>query len=144
MDIHEEQFKNFFGPGRAVHPRESFREKSLTAILLERQEAPSLLATIRHEFLENIKFGFALGLAAVFIFLVSGGISNWERFIPGNAERANEELLSEAASLDFQIQLGEAEYFTHSADDIALMIKSLKDGGGSKSDVDVLLNKIIF
>ncbi len=146
MDMHDEQLKNFFGSGRGIYPSQSFREHSLVRILSHHQEKPSLLKNVRREFLEHMKIGFALGLAlaAVFIFVTLGGASHWENIIPGNSARANKELLSEAASLDFQIQLGEAAYFTQSASEVALMVRGLKNDTANKGDVDVLLNRIVF
>jgi hypothetical protein len=144
MDIHDEQLKNFFRPGRNIHPSESFREQSLGLILSRTQKQPSFPETIRREFLENMKFSLALGLAAVFVFIALGSLSNWGGVMPGGATRANNELLSEAASLEFQIELGKAEYFTQSADEIALMVESLKNSETNNEALNIILEGRVF
>lgn len=139
MDMHEEQLKQFFRPGKHIQPSESFRAKSLGLILSRPQRQPTLLETIKREFFENIQLSLSLGLAAVFVFIALGSFSNWGSMFPGNAARTNNELLTEAASLDFQIELGQAEYLTQSADEIALMVESIKNTETSDEALHILL-----
>ncbi len=144
MDLHDEQLKSFFEGGRHIRPSENFREQSLGMILSRPQKQSSLLETIRREFFENMQFSLALGLAAVFVFIALGSLSSWGSFIPGNAARTNQELLSEAAALEFSIELAQAEYFTESADTIAIVVESLKNQDAHNRALDVLLEEQTF
>lgn len=144
MDHIEENLKHLFSHARAVAPSLRFRERSLATILSEAHTPLSVMQRIRREFIENLTFGFAIGLAAIFIFVAFGGVSNWEQLIPGNDTRNNAELLSEAASLDFKIQLGEAAYFTQSAEEIAVMVQSLQNEESDRKELEALLQQVVF
>ena len=145
MDIHEDHLKKFFEPGKSIRPSEHFTNRSLSTILAASRETPSVLERIRREFIGNLTSGFAIGLAAIFIFIAFSGTTSWERLIPGNAERAGAELLSEAASLNFDIQLGEAAYFiTQSPDEVAVVLESLHDAHADRARIDALLEEALF
>jgi len=142
MELHDEQLKHFFSPSKHIRPRERFQEESLRTILSHELRPASFMRSAQRQFWGNLTLGFALGLTAIFVFFAFGGKTNLLHLIPGSAERNESELLSEAASLDFQIELGEAEYFgTQSAEEVALMIQTINDDGAVAEAGMMMLRK---
>jgi hypothetical protein len=70
-------------------------------------------------FFETLRFSTALALGAVLLFVVLGGIS-YLRNDSGSLAHSNETILGEANSLNLQIQIKEAAYFSKTAEDVAV------------------------
>ncbi len=97
---------------------------------------------IRREALENLKFTISLSLATILIVAIFGGIASWKRFMSDPWTPETKELLTEAESLDFVIELGEARYFNESAEEIASLLGEIRKS--ETKPVDTLLEQIIF
>src|SRR3989344_699511 len=135
----EEKISKLLKICRGIEPSEEFKERSRRLILSAIPRRLSVLEIIKQELRENLKFSLALGLASLLIFIMLGGI-NW-----GNKKQVSnlesEELLSEIRNIDFQIQLGEAKYFTESAEEIAALLGDIKE---TDDQINTVLDQIIF
>lgn len=136
----EEKISEFLKACRGIEPSGEFKERSRRLILATEPRRLNIFGIIKQELLENLKFSLALGLASVLVFIMFGGVNYW-----GNKKQASnlngEELLSEVRNIDFQIQLGEARYFTESAEEIAALLGEIKE---TDDQIDAVLDKIIF
>jgi len=135
----EEKISKLLKICRGIEPSGEFKERSRRLILTTRPRRLTVLEIIKQEVLENLKFSLALGLASVLVFIMLGGINR------GNREQASNiggaELLSEIRNVDFQIQLGEAEYFAESAEEIAALLGEIKE---TDDQINTVLDQIIF
>lgn len=140
----EEKLVKILKAGRSIEPTQEFRLRSENSILASRQNRTNFFATIKSELLENFKFSLALSLASILILVIFGSFSYWKSNSAQETANLNlngQELLTEIQALDFQIQLGEAQYFNESALEIAALLKEIKTP--VKGAVDELLNQII-
>lgn len=77
-------------------------------------------------FFETLRFSTALALGAVLLFVVLGGIS-YLRNDSGSLAHSNETILGEANSLNLQIQIKEAAYFSKTAEDVAVALDQIAE-----------------
>jgi|SRR3989344_3821076 len=127
---------------RSIEPTAEFKDRSRALILSHPRKRPSLLAVLRREAIENVKFTLALSLTAILLVAVFGGIASWERIFPNGPWQERQNLLTEMETANFEIELREAEYFTESAKEIATLLGEIKNS--ETAPVDTLLDQIIF
>lgn len=113
---------------KAIEPDPAFKEHSRRLIL----GAPktNFHPPVFRHFLSAIQFGTAFSLAAVFIFLILGGLSMLNQKLLPPALLSNldpENLNEEIESFDIQIQLSEAKYYKDSAEKIEIALKETSD-----------------
>ncbi|MBI4133213.1 hypothetical protein HY478_01215 [Candidatus Uhrbacteria bacterium] len=121
----EQQFQKLMGQYRHIAPRDEFRTWSRRTILATPHRKPTLASFIRQEFVENLKFSFALTLTSVLLLVVFGGVSYWQTLLPNAGSR---DLFSEAEQINqtLDIELREADYFYDSGDDIAAILEEIR------------------
>jgi hypothetical protein len=140
----EEELIQILKAGKSVAPRRELRERFLQSLEATPQKRATLREIIWREFAENLKFGAALGLATFLLFIAFGSVTWWSDFVrtPGGSGLSERELLTEAAKLDFEIQLGEAQYYTDSAREIAVILDEIDDPSRTMNTVDGALEEI--
>ncbi len=126
----DEKLRKIFEEAKAIRPEGNFVARS-RSMLFAAPPRPSVWHVIQRGIMEPLTFGATLALASALILILFGGVSR----LGGPADTANRELLSEAESLDFQIQLSEAQYFTTSADEVAVFLGELKKPGNQNAPV---------
>lgn len=110
---------------KSIKPEEGFVNRSRGSVLSAPQ---SSVRPIGHGIWESLKFGAALALASFLLFVFLGGVSsfNIKNYSPVMLGSVNDEAIhEEAASLDFQIQLGEASYHLDSEKEIGAKIDEI-------------------
>ncbi len=116
----EDQINKILKAYKAIEPSADFHARS-RRIVLSSHIRPSPQKSFRKGFFEDLQFGAALLVASAFGFFILLTFSGTFR---GNAvadtQTVNEtELLTEARSLDANINLHEAKYFMDSAEEVA-------------------------
>lgn len=121
----EEKISKILKSARVIEASSEFKERSARLILSSRQNQPTA-KVLSGAFGWRFSLGLA-GVLAVFVlvFLIYQG------FLFKNGSANGHELLSEAAKIDFQIHLGEAQYFEDSSKDIAALLKIIGDLDGN-------------
>src|SRR3989344_2903964 len=102
---------------RFIEPTNEFTTRS-RKMIFGLNGVPSVRSILMRELAENVKFAFALGLAAILAFLAVNGFAG-----RGTDKTARIELMNEARDVEFKIQLKETTYFTESADEVAALLK---------------------
>ena len=130
----EEELIEILKAARGIMPREEFRANLKAHIFNTPQKPPTLWNSLRHQLGENIKFGAALSLATLMLFVAFGSITHWSTIFQNKGpDFDNQELHAEASKLDFEIQLGEAQYFTESANEIAALLDEIDTASSAKN-----------
>ena len=138
----EDKILKILKQARHIEPRAEFQERSRRLIFLARRQRINIASAFINELRENFKFALALTLATFLLFTIIGGKLPLSKIFSGDATAFNgKELLREVENLNFQIQLGEAQYFSESAREIAAILGEIRN---SDSEIDKLLNEIIF
>ncbi len=132
---------------KSIEPNKEFKERSRALILNSPQSGISI--GIFNRLLNSAQFSAAFSLAAIFIFLIIGGLSMLSQRILSPALLSSldpENLTEEAASLDFQIQLSQAEYYEESAEKVEIALNEtsgeLKNLENREEELNKLLNEI--
>lgn len=110
---------------KSMKPEDGFVNRSRGDVLSAPQSATR---PIGHGIWESLKFGAALALASFLLFVFLGGVAsfNIKNLSPVMLGSVNNEAIhEEAANLDFQIQLGEAEYHLDSEKEIGAQIDKI-------------------
>jgi len=127
---------------RFIEPAKEFKENSRAIILaLPKNKKPSWRGM-----LEGFKLGTAIAFAAILLFLVFGGFSlfigNFSSKMLTSFDENN--LLHEAANVDFKIQIGEAKYFDESAAQVAAVLQELSDHEQLDQKIKEKLEKLVL
>ena len=125
-----------------IEPAPEFKVRSRRTILETPRRAPSFLGILRREAIENLKFTLSLSLATILVVAIFSGIASWKRIFENPWTPEGRELLTEAESLNFDIELGEDRYFSDSAKEIASLLGEIRES--EATPVDTLLDQIIF
>lgn len=132
---------------KTIEPGQDYKERSRALILSSPQG--SLYPQIFKQLTNTFQFGAAFSLAAVFIFLILGGLSvlNKKVLSPSLLAGVNQENITlELEKIDFQIQLSQAEYYENSAEKIEVALRETSDELRAKEErkekVDQLLDEI--
>lgn len=136
----EEKISQLLKACRGLEPSGEFRERSRRLLLTHKPRRLTVFEIIRQELVENLKFSLALGLGSLLLFIMLGGVSYFKG-ANGTVNLDSAELLREVRNIDFQIQLGEARYFSESAEEIAVLLGEIKE---TDDQIDEVLDKIIF
>lgn len=131
---------------RLIEPDSEFKKRSQALIFaLPKHKTNQLKIGI----FDSAKFAAAISFATILLFIVIGGLSYFKitNISPELLGGFNEQnLLSEAAKLNFEIQLGEVKYFDKSAEQVAAVLKEIsqvKEGEDLEKLIDeIFLNKI--
>ncbi len=132
---------------KTIEPEQGYKERSRALILSSPQG--SFYPRILQQLANTFQFGAAFSMAAVFIFLILGGLSvlNKRVLSPTLLSGVNQENITmELEKIDFQIQLSQAEYYENSAEKIEVALSETSDELKEKSKrdekVDQLLDEI--
>lgn len=123
----EDQLKNILKSLKSVAPDEGFVSRSRDLLNTAPQHGRGWFV-FRGPVLQSIKFGMAVSLASGLLFIILGGVSffNIQNLSPvmlSSINKAN--IQSEADKLDFQVQLGKAEYDIESDKEVGVKIDEL-------------------
>ncbi len=131
---------------KAIEPNKEYQERSRSLILSSPQT--SLYPRLAGQFLHALQFSAAFGMAAIIIFLVSGGAESINRalspsFLSGlDPDSINQE----AQTLEFQLQFSQAEYYENSAEKIEVALQEtsdeLKNSGNRHEQLNELLQDL--
>ena len=109
---------------KKLQPSEEFKARS-RSLILAAQQNPKRFLGIRFSVFEFFKLGAALTLASILTFIVIGGISAL-KVSPSPLTSFDQNTLSdEAESLGLKIQLGEAQYFGDSRDEVSAALEKV-------------------
>ena len=109
---------------KKLQPSEEFKARS-RSLILAAQQNPKRFLGIRFSVFEFFKLGAALTLASILTFIVIGGISAL-KVSPSTFTSFDQSTLSdEAESLGLKIQLGEAQYFGDSRDEVSAALEKV-------------------
>jgi hypothetical protein len=122
----EQSIINILKAFKRATPRPEFLASSRQIILGKEQFSSSRFISSRMRFFETLRFSTALALGAVLLFVVLGGIS-YLRNDSGSLAHSNETILGEANSLNLQIQIKEAAYFSKTAEDVAVALDQIAE-----------------
>ena len=114
--------RDIFNEIKNVQPTAEFVARSKATIC----RAPQIEARVPGRFWERVKLSSALAFASVLVLIGFGSInylSNNSAPVLGSFNNNN--LLTEASSLNFQLQIKEATYFTESAETVALALDEI-------------------
>jgi hypothetical protein len=126
-----------------IEPSQDYKERSRSLILSSPQG--SLYPKILGQLTNTFQFGAAFGMAAVFIFLILGGLSvlNKKVLSPTLLSGVSQENISlELEKIDFQIQLSQAEYYEDSAAKIEVALNKTSQELENGGEVNKLLDKL--
>lgn len=138
----ENEIIKILNSGRALKPAPEFIERSRRLILANFPKHGGFWISLKRELTANLKFGLALTLASFLIFMIMGGVLPVKNILSRtNTTLSGADLLAEVEKLNFQIQLGEAEYLSASAQEIAAILQELEN---SDSEINSRLDKNIF
>ena len=121
-----ESFKQLIESARRIEPDAAFRARTLGLITTHGQSA---MGEFGRGFWQDIAFSAALVAAGIFIMLAGILYSYVNTNTLARRSLSEEEVLKEAQSLEFTIELGEAVYFEDSADAVAAALDQIS---GSK------------
>lgn len=112
---------------KSVHPEEGFIKRSRDLILMAKQSKFGI-ADLKLSIIESFKWGMALSLASILLFVVAGGLASLQNISPALLSNLNDvKLRTEASNLDFQIRLKEISYSLESDQAISAKIDELLD-----------------
>lgn len=112
---------------RAIEPGNDFMHRS-KSVILATPKINHHLSTLKISFWESLKFGAALSLASILIFIIIGGVSyfNIKKLAPGVLTGLDDNnLLSEASAVDFQIKLSEIKYYEEAAKEVTALLDEI-------------------
>ncbi|MEK7192296.1 MAG: hypothetical protein AAB646_02165 [Patescibacteria group bacterium] len=125
----EEQLSKILKKIKSIAPEEGFLKRSKDLILSARQNKFGF-DDLRTSLLESFKWGAALTLASLLLFVLVGGLtySNLEGVSPAILSNLNDiKLRNEVNNLDFQIRLDEISYSSQNDKAIGQKIDELLD-----------------
>jgi len=141
MGTIEDKISNILKKEGGINPSPDFTDRSRRLILEHGQRRPSFIYTLKHEFIENMKFGVALALATFLLFVIFSGFTYWGTLFPGATFESGTELLEEAKQVSIQIEFQEAKYFDESEQEITAMLQGIQD---TETSIDTALDTLLF
>ena len=119
---------------KALTPSQDFLARSKQMIfareqhLTPREAVPACLSGRQARLFEGAKFVGALVLASFLLFVVLGTLSHIQTLTPSLANALNKDALQkEATSLEFQMRIKEATYYTETAEQVAIALDKIAD-----------------
>jgi hypothetical protein len=110
---------------RAIEPSNDFIHRS-KSVILNTPKTNHHLSTLKMGFWESLKFGAALSLASILIFVIVGGASYVKNLAPTVLTGLEDNnLLSEASAVDFQIKLSEIKYYEEAAKEVTALLNEV-------------------
>jgi len=131
---------------KTIEPNKEYQERSRSLILSSPQT--TLYPRLAGHFLHALQFSAAFGMAAVIIFLLSGGAESVNRALsPALLSGLDQNSIDqEAQKLEFQLQFSQAEYYANSAEKIEVALKEtsdeLKNAGNRHEQLNELLQDL--
>lgn len=122
---------------RLIKPDEEFKNRGRDLIL--NVHGGRRMAEIKTGVFSSVKFGAALALASVLMFVFIGGLSYFANYAFVADGFDAEALTAEAEQIDLKIQLGQARY-SESASEVARFSEAEKD----REEIDNLLDEIVL
>lgn len=119
----EQELNKLFAPLKRVRPRADFAAQARIRLMAHGAEAPR--PSFRRGFFEDLAFGGALVLASIILILGAALYSSFGARAIARRGVDTVSVLRESQALDFSIELGEAVYFSESADAVAAVIKEI-------------------
>lgn len=114
---------------RSIEPDQDFKHRS-RSVILSTPRTSHHFPGLRIRFWEGMKFAGALSLASLLIFLIFGGLSYFsvQNLAPAILTGIDENnLLSEASAVEFQIRLNEIKYYEESVKQVTALLEKLAE-----------------
>ena len=110
---------------KAVEPSVDFSHRS-KGVILATPKINHHLSTLKTGFWESLKFSAALSFASILIFVIVGGASYVKNLAPAVLTGLEDNnLLSEASAVDFQIKLSEIKYYEEAAKEVTALLNEV-------------------
>jgi hypothetical protein len=128
---------------KAIEPNNEYRERSRSLILNSPQTG--FYPRLAGQFLHGLQFSAAFGLAALVLFLATGGAASVNRTLsPTLLSGVDPESINqEAEKIEFQLQFSQAEYYENAAEKIEVALRETSDELKLSGDRHEQLNALL-